>query len=66
MASPNPHSQRQKTPASRGRDAYDGPHDSAIAQRRRERRAERKLARLLTPRSRRALLLGLVTALLFF
>jgi hypothetical protein len=65
MSSPNPYSQGQYPPAAAETPTTVAP-DSGIAQRRRDRRAERKLARLLTPRSRRALLLGLVTALLFF
>jgi hypothetical protein len=65
MANPNRYSQRQYSPAE-AETLTTFAHDSGIVQRRRERRAERKLARLLTPRSRRALVFGVVTALPFF
>jgi hypothetical protein len=65
MASRNPYSQRQYSPAE-AETPTTFAHDGGIVQRRRERHAERKLARLLTPRSRRALVTGVVTSLLSF
>lgn len=60
MASPSPHPQRQKYPAVET-ETSTVALERGLVQAWRERRAERKPARSLTPRSRRAPLLGLLT-----